>query len=251
MDEELELNQNHIFEQLQDFLSNFSGELNILEDQIDVNVQLEYFKRTSELKSNNNIDELLLQAPMLSSDEEIDRKRELLCRLASVEDVRAYRCIESYLEETRDTPIFTWCRLALEESKMLLHTKLLDQKQLFISTGLGGRKNKLRYFIVLLTENLQPISEFQKSIVTKEFNYIFKRHKAEVEEISFNEQYATMMVLIPVNILLTDLFAKAIEECNQFGNFLKKDCIITNVRPLSVDDITKIINNPESANSID
>ena len=54
------------------------------------------------------------------------------------------------------------------------------------------------------------------------------------------------MVLVPIQILLTDLFSKAIDECNEFGNFLKRDCIITNVKPLDLDEIARIVNNPDN-----
>ena len=247
MDDELELNQEQIFEQLQHFLNSFAGELNIMEDQIDVAVQMEYFNYTSKVKDNNNIDELLSRIAILTSDtESIQNKQELLCRLASVDDVQAYRAIETYMNEVKGTEMYNWTRLALEESKMLLHTKLLDQKQLFISTGLGGKGNKLRYFVVLIPENTEPLAEYQQNIVRKEFEYAFIKQEAEIEAINYNEQYITLMVLVPINILLTDLFSKAIDECNQFGNFLKRDCIITNVKPLNYEEITKIVNNPDN-----
>lgn len=251
MDEEgIELNQEQIFEQLQFFLSTFGGELNILEEQIDVNFQVEYFNRSALFKSDNDLDVLLERVPELYDNSiSIELKQEILCRLASIDDVKAYRAIEVFHKNTNEDLNY-WSRLALEESKMLLRTRLLDEKQLFISTGLGGKGNKLRYFLVLLSQNDNQLSLFQQEIIKKEFHYIFKQHQSEVEEIRFEGQFTTLLVLVPVNELISDLFNKAILECNQYGNFLKKDCIITNVKSLGTDEIKEIIRK-ESSNELD
>ncbi len=41
--------------------------------------------------------------------------------------------------------------LAFQENKMLLESSLLDENQILISTGLGGKGMKLRYFTVMQT----------------------------------------------------------------------------------------------------
>ena len=123
MDGELETNEEHVFEQLQNFLSNFSGDLNILEDKIDVSDQLEYFSYTAAFKEGNDIEDLLLKAHILTDvNFSNDDRKNLLCRLASVDDVRAFRVIETYLEIARNTEMYNWCRLAFEESLISDHS---------------------------------------------------------------------------------------------------------------------------------
>ena len=57
--------------------------------------------------------------------------------MAAIDDVGAYRSIEKY-SKNADDELKHWSLLALQESRMLLQSKLLDQSQIFISTGLGG-----------------------------------------------------------------------------------------------------------------
>ncbi len=64
--------------------------------------------------------------------------------------MECYRAIESFIEEAEEALGFLGI-LALNESRMLLESKILDENQVFISTGLGGKDEKLRYFVVLMS----------------------------------------------------------------------------------------------------
>ena len=64
--------------------------------------------------------------------------------------MECYRAIESFLEIAEEI-LHDWAVLALNESRMLLESKFLDESQVFISTGLGGKEEKFRYFVVLMT----------------------------------------------------------------------------------------------------
>ncbi len=77
-------------------------------------------------------------------------KKEILARLATIEKVECYRVIEAFLEIAEED-LHDWALLALNESRMLLESKILDENQVFISTGLGGKEEKLRYFVALMS----------------------------------------------------------------------------------------------------
>ena len=50
-----------------------------------------------------------------------------------------------------------------------------------------------------------------------------------------------MLMLLPLDIDLKTLFEKIIDECNQYGNFLHDNMIITNVKKLSEKEIADIV----------
>ena len=48
-------------------------------------------------------------------------------------------------------------------------------------------------------------------------------------------------MLIPLDVPFHEVLLRAVEECNQYGNFLEEDFLVTNVRMLSFDDMEEIV----------
>jgi hypothetical protein len=230
------------FEQIQRFLENFHGEINVINEKIDIQLQMEYFDMSRELKKQTNEKDLIAESDVLFDENTgFELKKRMLVQYAFIDDPKAYRIIEKYTQ-LPDNPLKHWSLLALQESRMLMQSKLLDQSQVLISTGLGGKENKLRYFFALFTNTEKPFTDVQKKIIYNEFEEIFRKNESEIEEIQFNEYIATLVVLVPLHITIQNLFSRAIYECNQFGNFLQENCIITNVRIMSIDSIKDYMN---------
>jgi hypothetical protein len=227
----------NIYDKIQELFGNVPGNFSILEEQIDIDLQMEYFEFSKKQKENldqakvlKNKDDIFLH------DVSVDTKKKLFARLASIEDVEAYRTIEKYLKAP-DKHLKEWAILALQESRMLLESRLLDENQIFISTGLGGKGSKLRYFVVLLGTEARPFSALQQKIIKNEFEFTLGKYKAELEKIDFSENFCSLLTIIPLNIPIKDLFKAAVDECNQFGNFLEENFIVTNVKELSFDEV--------------
>jgi len=236
-------NQENIFEKIQEILGNFSGNLSIFEHQIDVRIQIEYFDFSRNVRRDFDPAVILTQeADLYNPEISLDAKRELLVSLASIDKAEAYRTIERYVQyapvEMKD-----WAILALQESKMLLESKLLEENQVFISTGLGGSNGKLRYFVALFSESSNEFSDIQRNIIKSEFDFIFPKFEAEVEKIDFYSNYVTIVALIPLNIPVKDPISVAVDECNNLGNFIKQGYLITNVKILSAIEIENLLNN--------
>ena len=159
--------------------------------------------------------------------------------LASVEEVIAYRTIEKYLKNP-EKELKSWAILALQESRMSLESSLLEENQVFISTGLGGKGRKLRYFIVLIHNNKQ-VTHTQAKVVENEFDFIFKKYDSEIEKIEHTNNYTTLKALIPLNVPINLVLEKSIRECNQYGNFINEKYIITNVKALTLKEIKKYV----------
>ncbi|MCK4993022.1 MAG: hypothetical protein KAS29_21135, partial [Bacteroidales bacterium] len=74
-------------------------------------------------------------------------------------------------------------------------------------------------------------------VIANEFDYILRKYDAELEEIRFSEYMATLLLLLPMHYPLKVVFQEAISECNKYGDFLKDDFIVTNVKTLSFKEI--------------
>ena len=134
-----------------------------------------------------------------------------------------------------------WALLALNESRMQLESKIMDENQVFISTGLGGRDQKLRYFVVVMTRTRTDLTPTHQMVIQNEFEYILRKFDAEVEEINFSGYLSTIMLLLPMNFSLRSVFNEAIQECNRYGNFLNDDFIVTNVKTLTFQEIKEFL----------
>lgn len=230
---------------MNDLIAKAGRNLNILEEEVDIKVQKEYFALIDALsKKPDEYPELCKQYIENINDlfdENIDEeiKKQMLAILATVDDVAIYRAIENFSQ--KDSPLQKWAIIALQQSRMLLHSTLMDDQEVFISTGLGGQGLLLRYFCVFLNREKQTLQEFQQKIVKDETESAIKPFNGVVEQASFTEAYTSMLLLLPIDIDLKTLFEGIIDECNQYGNFLHDNMIITNVKKLSDPEILKIL----------
>ena len=124
---------------------------------------------------------------------------------------------------------------------MLIESKLLDENKVLISTGLGGKGFKLRYFVVLFSKDEKEFGPFQQKIIRNELTYAIKKVNGELEEITFHDHLATVISVIPLHVSVQDLFYNIIDECNILGNFLNSNYIITNLKILTLDEIHEIL----------
>ncbi|MHC1704898.1 MAG: hypothetical protein AB9846_13395 [Tenuifilaceae bacterium] len=235
--------QENIFDRIQEILGSFGGNLSILEHQVDVKVQVEYFEFSRNLQRDFDPEIVMLQEKQLYDPEvSIESKKELLVSFASIDKPEAFRVIERFVQNTSQE-LKDWSVLALQESKLLLESRLLDEHQVFISTGLGGLKGKLRYFIALFSESNSEFTDIQKNLIKSEFEFIFPKYEAQIEKVEYFLNYATIVALIPLNVPVKDPIQSAIDECNNLGNFIKKGFLITNVKILSTLEIESLLNN--------
>jgi hypothetical protein len=199
----------NIYDKIQELLGNIPSNVSILEQQIDAEVQLEYYKYAQNITADFNPDEVLRNRDIIfQQDLTNDDKKLMLVQLANIDSIEAYRTLEKYVHCTHDQ-LKDWATLAMQECRLLLESKLLDESQVLISTGLGGKGLKLRYFTVLLSVNGKHYSAFEKKVVT---------------------ELCTILSIIPLQIPVQGLFDELINECNQYGNFINTDYIITNVK---------------------
>jgi hypothetical protein len=231
----------NIYDKIQELLGNIPGNVTILEQQIDADVQLEYYNYAKKLENTFNPEKVLKnRETIFHHDLTIDDKKQLIVQLASIDSIEAYRTLEKYMHSSHDQ-LKDWATLALQECRLLLESRLLDKSQVLISTGLGGKGLKLRYFTVLLTSNGKQYSTFERKIVMEEAIFFVKRSKGELEQIHFDKELCTILTIIPLQIPVQSLFDELIRECNQYGDFINTDYIITNVKIIPNNQIRKMI----------
>lgn len=240
----MEENEN-IYEKLKELFGDKNFEYNILQEEIDMDIQLRYFDISRKVKKSLKPFEVMEDKHKLYSSRVcIDDKEEMLAKLASVEDVKAYRFIEQFYDRAPEN-LHDWTALAIMESKMMLLSKLMDENQILISTGLGGEGFKLRYFSVFVRRDGQDLDEVQKRIIRSELIYTMKSYSSWVESIDFSRSIVTVTSLIPMNVPVKNVFEQVIAECNNLGNFLDDIFIVTNVKKLTFREIRDYLNNKD------
>lgn len=239
---------NNIQKALEDLPQNFS----ILEEQIDVQIQKQYFEFTKQMREKNEGEECFEQRDKLFEAEiEEERKKEILTSIAVYDDVKAYRTLEKFVEHAKGE-LKQWAILALQESRMLMHSSLLDEQQVFISTGLGGKGQKLRYFVVFLGENSEELlNPTQQKLVLDELVFELNKHDGHFESMDFVEGFSSALVMLPLQVEIKQVFQNVIEECNQYGDFLQQDMVITNVKVMSRTEILHLIHQRKSPDNLD
>ena len=231
------MESDNVYRKIQEFFNGLNNNFSLMEDPVDVTVQMNYFETSGRQRGNVKEEDLLSQKdklfdPIVPSD----KKKILLVQMASVPSPEIYRILERYMNNC-DADMKEWAKLALQENRLLLESHLLDNRQIFISTGLGGKGHKLRYFVVLINKNSSDLKPFEQKVVQDEMSYALQKYDGELEKLSFMQHYATMRVVVPISSDLTKLFREGIDECNQFGGFLSTDFIVTNMKELSEEEI--------------
>lgn len=242
--EHIENQDDSKWESVNKLLSKAGTQLNILEEEIDVKVQRQFIKLLEQLIKDDNFklksDEAVAHAQNLF-DKTIDKeeKKTLLAILSTVNDISTYRTIEAFQKE--DTPLKAWATVALQQSRMLIQSALLDESTIFVSTGLGGHGTLLRYFCVYIANEGITLQPFQWDIVKKETELVIVKNQGEIEQSNHYDKYITFTLLLPFEANLKDIFQAIIEECNTYGNFLRDNMIITNVKKLSIKEIDNFL----------
>lgn len=233
-----------IFKKFQNSFSRMNGHFHILEQRVPVELQMEYFKYSEKVRDNKkalkNMDYTAFQESLEDPEVTTDHKKYVLSMLATSRDVRAYRMLEEYVQAPGQD-VRNWAYMALMESRISLESELSDEKQIYISTGLGGRGEKLRFFVLMLSKGRKPFLDYQRQVIEREFAYLLSRADCEVERLSVYEQHVELVFLIPVRTDIKVTIDSVINECNQYGDFLAEVFTITNVKELSEEEIAEII----------
>jgi hypothetical protein len=229
-------NDKDAFRELQHSLEKIQGNLHVLETNVPVERQMEYFRFSEEMRDVNETITVDNQIEVLNSPDSSSYEIKFaLSYLAVTGDVKAYRAIESYSETHKSD----WVAMSLMQAKITLESEFSDEKQVFISTGLGGKGNQLRFFAFFKSNNRRKFSNYQKELIEKEIPFCIQNHGGTLENILVAGNYFTLVFLIHIQVDIRIMLEQAMEECNQYGDFINKSFIITNVKLFSEEEIQR------------
>ncbi len=241
------MDENQFFDNIEEVLGNLPEGYNILEEEVNIDVQREFYEASNsiELVADNEmkVNELIDVIDQTASN--IDEIKKLLLRLSLCDSVAAYRFLESYRQKAPEV-LRDWAVLALQQSRMLIHSSLLGEQQVFISTGLGGKQGKLRYFLIFPYLNRKKPLNSQESILKKELEFFIMKNGGELEDITLSAEFATATALLPIKAIVGDIIHDIVLECNQFGNYLGNEVLVTNMRKLNEEEINEFMNENET-----
>lgn len=236
-----------VFKKFRDSFGRMRGHFHILEQQVPVETQMQYFRSSEAIRLANKqlpaVDEAeceKLQRMLIGEELPVDEKQICLSRLAASRLVKAYRILEAYAENPAPD-VKDWAYMALMECRISLESEFSDEKQIYISTGLGGRDEKLRFFVLLTSRRGQAFEAYQKQVVERETAYALPKAGCEIERLTVGERHVELVCLFPVRADIKAVFDGLINECNEYGHFLSDTFVVTNVKELSAEEIAEII----------
>ncbi len=214
----------------------------VLEELVPIEEQMEYFRYFERLRRENKPfvrDEEI--AILYSPEASIEEKKVSMLRLATMPDVGAFRAIETYHSSPLESELKNWSAMALISGKIVLNSDLSGEQQIYISSGLGGHDNRLRFFALFATSGRQPMTDLQKEIVEREFRFQFRKAGVEIERFDLRDNYFTLLILFPIDTEVRRSIRAAVDEINQYGNFLDEKYLFTNVKILDDAEIERLM----------
>jgi len=213
-----------------------------MEEAIDLSIQQEYFNLSKKFDFNNvDYKEVLKESKNLFSENTpLETKKRILILLAHFGTTESYRTLEKYLNRS-ERSLRDWALLSLKECRMFLESDLLEEEGGFISTGLGGKDNKLRYYFIVSSKNGLTFSESHRDTLKRGFETISQKYNSEIEEINFETNYAMIRILIPIDVAVGDVIEEGISECNKIEEFLFFHYYVTNVKKPTNEEILEYL----------
>lgn len=240
------MDEDNVQRQLEELLKQSGNNFSILEEQINLDLQMTFFKALKDYASAEiemEVSEAVLKLKEAQTEEE---QKNAILALCVFDEPEAFRALEANIDSVQGD-LYDWNVLALQQCRMGLENKLLGEYQVFISTGLGGKGNKLRYFVALRNVSEQTFPAWQQGVVESEFEIILRENEGELERMILHEQYITMLVLLPLPVSVKEVVDAGIDKCNELGRFLSRHFLITNVKQLTWEEVERSFQKKEDS----
>ena len=229
-------------DEIDDFLQNLPDKFHILEDKIDFQTQKEYIDYSHSFDRGELTDRETskLGKMLFDSKMPVEAKKKVLAILAHLGTITAFRQIEKYYFSS-DNDLKQWTAIALQECKMFLESSLTDHMTGFISSGLGGIKDRFRYYFLILPLAGRLFTETQKRIIEEEFIIVIKDLNSFIESFNISDTYIGITALVPMDIAVGKLIETGIKKCNELGDFVLEHYYATNQDIPNESEIIEII----------
>jgi len=219
-----------------------SNNMDIIENPIDPSVQREY----QDLSGSMDFGDIDYQAVLTRAQElfgrgiPIESKKRILILLAHLGTIESAKILERYLRVSEEG-LKDWAVLSLKECRAFLESVLLKEEGGFVSTGLGGKGRKLRYYFVVSTRKGRPLTDEEREDIEKGFTKSSDDYRAEIEEITIETNYAMIGILVPMDAAVGEVIEEGIRQCNRMEEVLSTDYYVTNVKKPVKEEISKYL----------
>ncbi len=232
--------------ELQDLLLKLSGKkienFQVISEPIDMNIQLAYleFKTKDKLKYVPEFKPIYLDELKKSFISLQDWSKNM-CILGSSGDVEILRLLESiydsFVEDKKQ-----WCYLAIKDIQMTLESELLETSSVYISTGLGGKGSKIRYFAAMIVKDKSLFSNSDfRSLIKGEIDMFFMQKYHELELVNVTDKYITIKFLKEILEDVQGFIKQLVEKLKEYGDLFEDSILITNVKELPENEIMSYI----------
>ena len=236
--------QENAFKMFLKSFQNMGGQFQILENRVPFPQQLEYLNYSRKLRKRKykikEADYRQYREKLENVELTKDEKKKILTILALSAEVHAYRLLEQYMQQP-DKELENWASMALMESRIAIESELSGERQIYISSGLGGKMGKMRFYVFIPSLNGLLFEDYQRKVIEKEFDYLLPKKDCEMERLTIKDNYMELVFLIPITTDVRKILKMAIMECNVYGNFLSQTFTVTNVKEFSQDEINQIL----------
>ena len=229
-------------DEIKRFLESIPDKFQILDEGINIELQKEYLDYSDSFGHGQFTDEEVdrFGAILFRPDVPDEQKKKGLTILAHVGTISAFKQLSKFYANA-DKQLKQWSALALHECKMFLESELLEESIGFISTGLGGTRDKLRIYFLVLPIDGKAFDPQKHKIIGSELSHVAKELNCEIENFDFQELYAGLTVLIPMDVAVATFIDKGIQCCNEFGNFVLEHYYAANTEIPDKKEIEEII----------
>lgn len=216
-----------------EFIGYNEDKIRVVEDIISLRTQNKAIKLAEKLKPASIPDEeaLKMAEQLWNPETKLQEINNILVILAFRSNVQAFRILEKYKENAHPR-VEEMARFCYHISRISLEGELSDQPLGLIATGLGGKKTKLRFLLVVFPEKPVPLTKAQHKIIQTEWQAICAKYDIETEKKYSCPEYVLFRLLSPIKVDFAQVAREFVSECNVYGNFLSAKVLITNVRLL-------------------
>ena len=78
-------------------------------------------------------------------------------------------------------------------------------------------------------------------MIYKEMEQAVNQHNGKIEEHEASKRIVTFTLLLPLDVDVKQMFENIITECNNYGNFLEKNPMLTNVRKFKLQEVEDLV----------
>ena len=189
--------------------------------------QMEYMNFHSQVDTENLSEKDLLKESKKLFDKKVSlpKKKIILFQLAHLGTLASYQTLGKYLERTEkektEKDLISWTILCSEECRMFLESDLLEEDRALLMSGAGGDGEKMRFYFIISTEDIAPLTTKQKQKIKIEFENVADESNSKIEKIEFGKNYALITTLISSEFAPADFVEGGIEYCSELKSFLR------------------------------